>query len=41
MVDDLRLEADGSWLGRANAAGVRYAWFSMVSMESRTKTTGS
>jgi hypothetical protein len=41
MVDDLRLETDGSWLGRANAAGVRYAWFSMVSMESRTKTTGS
>jgi hypothetical protein len=35
MVDELRLEADGSWLGRANAAGVRYAWFRMVPMGSR------
>ena len=30
LVDELRLEADGSWLGRANAAGVRYAWFRMI-----------
>ena len=30
LVDELRLEADGSWLGRANAAGVRYAWFRML-----------
>lgn len=38
LLDELRLEADGSWLGRANAAGVRYAWFRMVPMESPTKT---
>ena len=30
MVDDLRLEANGSWLGQAKAAGIRYAWFQMV-----------
>jgi hypothetical protein len=30
LVDELRLEADGSWLGRANAAGIRYAWFGMT-----------
>ena len=30
LVDELRLEADGSWLGRANAAGIRYAWFRMT-----------
>lgn len=30
LVDELRMEADGSWLGRANAAGVRYAWFKMT-----------
>ena len=34
LVDDLRLEADGSWLGRANAAGVRYAWFRMLPLHS-------
>lgn len=32
MVDELRLEADGAWLGRAYAAGFRYAWFLMVPM---------
>jgi hypothetical protein len=30
MVDELRLEEDGSWLGRAHASGVRYAWFRML-----------
>ena len=30
LVDELRLETDGSWLGRANVAGFRYAWFRMV-----------
>ena len=30
LVDELRLEANGSWLGRANAAGIRYAWFRMI-----------
>ena len=30
MVDDLRLEANGSWLGQAKAAGIQYAWFQMV-----------
>ena len=30
LVDELRLEADGSWLGRAKAAGLRYAWFRMI-----------
>jgi hypothetical protein len=30
LVDELRLEADGSWLGRANAVGIRYAWFRML-----------
>ena len=30
LVDELRMEANGSWLGRANAVGVRYAWFKMV-----------
>jgi len=34
LVDELRLEEDGSWLGRANAAGVRYAWFRIVPVES-------
>jgi hypothetical protein len=34
LVDELRLEEDGSWLGRANAAGIRYAWFRMVPVES-------
>lgn len=33
LVDELRLEEDGSWLGRANAAGIRYAWFRMVLVE--------
>ena len=32
LVDELRLEADGSWLGRANAAGIQYAWFRMRPM---------
>jgi hypothetical protein len=31
---ELRLKEDGSWLGRANAAGIRYAWFRMVPLES-------
>ena len=30
LLDELRLEANGTWLGRANAAGVRYAWFRMI-----------
>ena len=30
LVDELRRETDGSWLGRANAAGIRYAWFRLV-----------
>ena len=34
LVDELRLEEDGSWLGRANAAGIRYAWFRMVPLKS-------
>ncbi len=34
LVDELRLEEDGSWLGRANAAGIRYAWFRMIPAES-------
>ena len=34
LVDELRLEEDGFWLGRANAAGIRYAWFRMVPLES-------
>ncbi len=33
LVDELRLEADGSWLGQAKAAGFRYAWFRMVPIE--------
>ena len=33
LVDELRREADGSWLGRANAAGTQYAWFRMVPMK--------
>jgi hypothetical protein len=33
LTDELRLEADGSWLGRANVAGFRYAWFRMVPMD--------
>src|SRR3954452_18821578 len=28
--DELRMEADRAWLGRANATGVRYAWFRMI-----------
>ena len=36
LVDELRLEADGSWLGRASAAGVRYAWFRMVRRKAPT-----
>lgn len=32
LVDELRLEADGTWLGRANVAGIRYAWFRLVPM---------
>ncbi len=32
LVDELRREADGSWLGRANAAGIRYAWFRLIPM---------
>lgn len=28
--DELRPEADGSWLGRATVAGRRYAWFRLV-----------
>ncbi len=39
LVDELRLEEDGSWLGRANAAGIRYAWFRMVPLESSTHPT--
>ncbi len=39
LVDELRLEEDGSWLGRANAAGVRYAWFRMVPVESTINPT--
>ena len=34
LVDELRLEEDGSWLGQANAAGIRYAWFRMLPMMS-------
>lgn len=30
LVDELRLEEDGTWLGRANVAGLQYAWFRMV-----------
>jgi hypothetical protein len=30
LVDELRREAGGSWLGRARLAGVQYAWFRMV-----------
>jgi hypothetical protein len=30
LVDELRMEADGSWLGRANVAGIRYAWFKLI-----------
>ena len=36
LIDELRLEEDGSWLGRANAAGLRYAWFRLVSVERNT-----
>ncbi len=32
LVDELRREADGSWLGQANAAGIRYAWFRLIPM---------
>lgn len=38
--DELRMETDGAcWLGRANVAGLRYAWFRMIPMESATKAT--
>ena len=40
LVDELRLEEDGSWLGRANAARIRYAWFRMVSVESNVNPAG-
>jgi hypothetical protein len=30
LVDELRAEVDGSWLGRAKVAGFRYAWFRMT-----------
>jgi hypothetical protein len=36
LVDELRQEADGAWLGRANAAGIRYAWFRMVPFDRNT-----
>jgi hypothetical protein len=36
LVDELRLEEDGSWLGRAHAAGIRYAWFRMLPFVSIT-----
>jgi hypothetical protein len=39
LVDELRLEEDGSWLGRANAAGIRYAWFRMVPVASTINPT--
>jgi hypothetical protein len=32
LVDELRLEEDGTWLGRANVAGFQYAWFQMFPM---------
>ena len=38
LIDELRLEEDGSWLGRANAAGIRYAWFRMVPVDSNTNS---
>lgn len=31
--DELRREADGSWLGKANIAGVQYAWLAMIPCE--------
>lgn len=37
LVDELRLEADGSWLGRATATDFRYAWFRMLPMQSRCR----
>ena len=40
LVDELRQEADGSWLGRANAAGIRYAWFRMVLLGRNHSPTG-
>ena len=40
LLDELRPEADGSWLGRANAAGIRYAWFRMVRLESPAERGG-
>jgi hypothetical protein len=30
MLDELRLEPNGVWLGQAKAVGIRYAWFQMV-----------
>ncbi len=32
LVDELRLEEGGTWLGRANVAGFQYAWFRMFPM---------
>ena len=32
LIDQLRLEDDGTWLGRAKAAGLQYAWFRMFPM---------
>lgn len=32
LVDELRLEGDSTWLGRATAAGILYAWFEMLPM---------
>ncbi|MDQ4063101.1 MAG: hypothetical protein M3122_04215 [Actinomycetota bacterium] len=32
LMDKLRREADGSWLGRANVAGIQYAWFRLIPM---------
>lgn len=34
LIDELRAEADGSWLGRAKVAGFQYAWFRMVPLRS-------
>ncbi len=34
LIDELRLEEDGAWLGRANVAGFRYAWFRMIPIAS-------
>jgi hypothetical protein len=34
LIDELRAEADGSWLGQAKVAGFRYAWFRMTPLRS-------